>query len=514
MAIELKQSVRLQTQLVITPALKQAIELLQVSRLELINLIKKELEENPVLEETQAEDEPAPPAEGGEPEELPTACGSEVNWEEYWDGHYREEQGARRVREYTPAPPNENYSRPEGLAEHLLWQLRLSVLDPERVRLGGYLIGLIDEDGYLRSPVEEITRDTGSDADQVREMIQLLQGFDPPGVAARNLEECLLLQLKERKLKDPLAELILRRYLPELENGDSEKIARETGAGLPAVKRAIKFLAELDPQPGRSFNPVDPVYLIPDVFIFKLDEQSGYFVLLNEDGLPKLRISNYCQGLLSGGNLGSGEKQYFQERMRKAVWLIRAVHQRQRTLYRVARALVELQPDFFERGPGFFRPLALKDIAEKVGVHESTVSRAVANKHVHTPHGLFAFKAFFNRGIEDEHGGMVATGNVRNQLQKIVTAEGREKSLTDQELADALQREGVHISRRTVTKYRKLLKIPAAQERQQAYFLKGGPEPEPGGEKKFALPDQPPPEEPEELEESEEPAEPEEEEET
>ena len=507
MAMELKQSPRLQTQLVITPALKQAIELLQVSRLELITMVKKELEENPVLEEAQGEEEV--PAAPGEEKEPLTTCGSEMNWEEYWDGHYREEEVARKAREYYTPPPNENYSRPEGLAEHLSWQLKLSPLDPERSELGNYLIGLIDEDGYLRSPAEEIAEEAGAGLEKVREMIRLLQGFDPPGVAARNLEECLRIQLRERKVKDPLAELILRRHLPELENGDGEKIARETGAGLPAVQRAIQFLSELDPQPGRSFNPVDPVYLVPDVFIFKLDEQSGYFVLLNEDGLPKLRISNYCQGLLAGGSLGSGDKQYFQERMRKAVWLIRAVNQRRRTLYRVARALVEMQPEFFDRGPGFFRPLALKDIAEKVGVHESTVSRAVANKYVHTPHGLFAFKTFFNRGIEDEQGGMVATGNVRTQLRKIVEAENRREPLTDQELADSLSREGVRISRRTVTKYRKLLKIPAAQGRQQVYFRKDGPEAEAGGESRSVLPE-PPPEEPAEPEETETPAEEEE----
>jgi RNA polymerase sigma-54 factor len=503
MAIELKQSPRLQTQLVITPALKQAIELLQVSRLELITMVKKELEENPVLEEALVEEDA--PAVPGEEKEPPTTCGSEMNWEEYWDGHYREEAMSRRAREYYTPLPNENYSRPEGLAEHLSWQLKLSPLDPERVELGNYLIGLIDEEGYLRSPEEEIAEEAGAEPERVREMILLLQGFDPPGVAARNLEECLRIQLRERKLKDPLAELILRRHLPELENGDGEKIARETGAGLPAVKRAIQFLSELDPRPGRSFNPVDPVYLVPDVFIFKLDEQSGYTVLLNEDGLPRLRISNYCQGLLSGGSLGSGDKQYFQERMRKAVWLIRAVNQRRHTLYRVADSLVKLQPDFFDRGPSFFRPLALKDIAEKVGVHESTVSRAVANKYVHTPHGLFAFKAFFNRGIEDEHGGMVATGNVQKQLRNIVEAESRREPLTDQELADSLLREGVRISRRTVTKYRKLLKIPAAQGRQQAYFLKDGA----GGESPSVLPELPP-EEPAEPEETEIPAEEEE----
>lgn len=504
MAIELKQSHRLQTQLVITPALKQAIELLQVSRLELITMVRKELEENPVLEESLGEEEA--PAVPGEAQEPPTTCGSEMNWEEYWDGHYREGEASRRTREYYNPLPNENYARPEGLAEHLSWQLKLSPLDPERFELGNYLIGLIDEDGYLRSSEEEIGGETGAEPERIREMIQLLQGFDPPGVAARSLEECLRIQLRERKLKDPLAELILRRYLPELENGDSEKIARETGAGRPAVKRAIQFLSELDPRPGRSFNPVDPVYLVPDVFIFKMDEQSGYSVLLNEDGLPKLRISNYCQGLLSGGSLGSGDKQYFQERMRKAVWLIRAVNQRRHTLYRVAEALVKQQPDFFDRGPGFFRPLALKDIAEQVGVHESTVSRAVANKYVHTPHGLFAFKAFFNRGIEDEHGEMVASGNVRKQLRRIVEAENRREPLTDQELADSLQREGVRISRRTVTKYRKILKIPAAQERQQAYFLKDRDRAEAGEESPRALPELPP-EEPAEPEDTEIPAE-------
>ncbi|MCX5866506.1 MAG: RNA polymerase factor sigma-54 [Proteobacteria bacterium] len=504
MPIELKQTTRLQTQLVITPALKQAIELLQVSRLELVDLVKKELEENPALEETQPEDESARPAEGGPEKEPLTTCGSEVNWEEYWDGHYREEEVSRRAREHSAPPPAENYARPEGLAEHLLWQLKLSPLDPERFQLGSYLIGLIDEDGYLRSSEEEVARETGADEERLRELIQLLQGFDPPGVAARSLEECLLIQIRNRQVKDPLAELILRHYLPELENGEAEKIARETGAGLPAVKRAIQFLAELDPRPGRSFNPVNPVYLVPDVMIFKLDEHSDYFVLLNEDGLPKLRLSGYCQGLLAGGQLGSGEKQYFQERMRKAVWLIRAVHQRQRTLYRVSRALVERQREFFDRGPGFFRPLALKDIAEQVGVHESTVSRAVANKYVHTPHGLYAFKAFFNRGIEDEHGGMVATGNVRKQLQKIVGAEDWQKPLTDQKLADFLRRDGVRISRRTVTKYRKLLKIPAAQERQQAYFLKEKSQPPGEGEKNQLSPAGLEPEEPEGREEEEE----------
>jgi RNA polymerase sigma-54 factor len=343
----------------------------------------------------------------------------------------------------------------------------LSTSDPEQLRLGTLLIGNIDEAGYLKEPFDELTAAAGVDAARLEEALRLVQSFEPTGVGARNLRECLLLQLDTHPDLHPLVRVLITDHLAALERRNWDKLADTLGVSLREIQEALKSIASLEPKPGRTFGVEDPRYITPDVYILKMDNE--FMVLLNEEGLPRLRVSPYYRSILAD-KAGSGRevREYIEGRMRSALWLIRSIEQRQRTMYKVASSLVKFQRDFLERGITALRPLTLKEVAEDIGMHESTVSRVTTNKYVHTPQGLFELKYFFHRGVPSTRGETVSSLKVKDLIHKLLTVEDSGRPMSDQRIVELLRRDhGIEIARRTVAKYRGQLKIPSSSRRRQ-----------------------------------------------
>jgi RNA polymerase sigma-54 factor len=484
MAIEIKQQLRLSQQLVMTPQLQQAIKLLQLSRLELVNLVQQELQENPVLEEAAETEEPAtPPSEvqtEAEPAEPAVAEASEVapereptdaekiadlDWQSYMDAYphtgfsERPEEDERRSLEST-------LTRRPLLSDHLDWQLQLSSFSDEEREIASFIIGNLDDDGYLQATLEEIARDSGHPLERVEATLKKFQAFDPPGVAARDLRECLLLQLRALGINDPLVCKLVEDHLGGLQKRDFRGIARALGLTIEEVAAAGRVIARLEPRPGRAFGGDDPVYITPDIFVFKIGDD--FHILLNEDGLPKLRINNLYKNVLArGSGAAKDTKDYVQEKMRSAIWLIKSIHQRQRTIYRVMQSIIKYQREFFERGINHLKPLNLRDVADDIEMHESTVSRVTTNKYVHTPQGIFELKYFFNSSISRFDGEAVASESVKERIRRIISAEDPRRPLSDQRIAEMLKAANIDIARRTVTKYREAMNILSSTQRRE-----------------------------------------------
>lgn len=489
MALELKQSVRMAQQLVVTPQLQQAIKLLQLSQLELSNMIEKELLENPVLEEGegQAEDteqekqsnaeqhEKAKDEDRGHDhavDELGATDGTfkeptNFDWESYMDSY---NSSTYTVEREAPSEDTFTYENvvghTESLQDHLLWQLHLSSMTPQEMRIGTEIIGNVNDDGYLQASVEEISSKAESSPEEAESVLRRIQEFDPLGVAARDIQECLILQIQQFGSGKELLENIIRNCLPELERHDHVQISKKMGIDTEKARQAASLISELEPKPGRPFTQESPQYIIPDVYVSKVG--SNYVVTLNEDGLPKLRVSNfYRRALMKGSDVGQHTKDYIQERMRAAVWLIKSIHQRQRTLYRVASSIVKFQHDFFENGMSHLKPLVLKHVAEDIEMHESTISRVTTNKFMHTPRGIFELKFFFNSGVQQIEGGGVASESVKNMIKGMIAKEDQKKPLSDREIVDMLKASNVDIARRTVAKYREMLNILPSSRRKR-----------------------------------------------
>jgi RNA polymerase sigma-54 factor len=471
----------LQTQrMIMTPMLQQAISLLQLSRLELVQELRQQLEQNPVLDETLEElTEPqltqeAPEAEGSEPETPAAETAEETRAERIedfdWDSYLQD------ASDYRPQLPREDLERfdaemhltkPRSLQDHLLFQLHLSTSEVELLQLGTLLIGNLDESGYLKDSLESVGEAVGVELPRLEEALRLVQSFEPTGVGARDLRECLLLQLESRPDQHPLAKELIRNHLGDLEGRQWERLADKLGVSPREIQAAVGFITTLEPKPGRTFGTEDPRYITPDVYIVKVDDR--FIVVLNDDGLPRLRISPYYRSLLANkaGN-GREVREYLEGRMRSALWLIRSIEQRQRTLYKVADSLVKFQRKFLEEGITALRPLTLKEVAEDIGMHESTVSRVTTNKYIHTPQGLFELKYFFHRGVPATGGDTVSSLKVKDLIHKLLTAEDGSRPLSDQRIVEILRREhGVEIARRTVAKYRGQLKIPSSSRRKR-----------------------------------------------
>jgi RNA polymerase sigma-54 factor len=484
MALEIRQSLRLTQTLIMTQKLQQAIKLLQLSRMELVGEIQQALETNPVLEEAQFEEkEPAAPeldvpshaGEGFSPEGPPSEAetgedGFEAAPGEWnWDSFLQDRLMPPSFREYEQreAPPFENLNAQKTtLKSHLLWQLRMAELDQEGDRIGALIIGNLDADGYLRATVEEIAAETGSDPARVEEILKTVQGFDPVGVAARDLKECLLVQVKAAGLQDPLVVAVIEHHLPNLGNRNYPAIARDLKAPLEAVFRAGEIISHLDPKPGRRFDAEDPTYITPDVHLQKVGDE--YVISLNEDGLPKLRINSfYLDAMRNPENLSESVKSYIQKHLDNALWFIRSIHQRQKTLYRVTESIVRFQREFLDHGLSHLKPLTLRQVAEDVEMHESTISRVTTSKYIHTPQGVFDLKYFFNSGINQILGDQIASESVKEKIRQIVQSENPENPLSDQEIADILRRDNVIIARRTVAKYRGMLGVLSSSKRKK-----------------------------------------------
>ncbi len=484
MVLELRQSTKLVQQLVITPQLQQAIRLLQLTRLELVDLISQEMKENPLLEEAEEGKELAEgeaPAAGQEetetspePERTPEVKGNgegadEFDWENYLENSnlIPFEKSSPSYQDGEERPSFENFlTKRTTLTDHLHWQLQLSHYTEEEHEAGTWIIGNLDEDGYLKIALEDICSETNLPMEEVERVLRKIQQFDPIGVAARDLKECLLIQLEQMNPRDSLAEKIVSEHLSLLKNRNYPAIAKRLGTSLDRVNRAASLISKLDPKPGKAFGGEVIQEIIPDVYIHKVE--GDYVIYLNDDGIPRLKINSLYRNILNGNRLApEGDRKYIQDKLRSALWLIRSIHQRQRTIYKVAKSIVKFQREFLDKGIQFLKPLVLRDVAEDIQMHESTISRVTHNKYAHTPQGIYELKFFFNAGITSTQGETMASESVKNLVREIIAKEDPKKPYSDEKLVQILQGMNIHIARRTVSKYREMMKILSSNERRK-----------------------------------------------
>jgi len=482
MALEIRQQLKLSQQLVMTPQLQQAIKLLQLSRMELVDLVQQELEENPVLEEgvevleeKEAREEAAELQEVISPgEEIKEVSGeseglSDIDWQTYLEGYNLGGSTADCYEEDEDRPSYENLlTKKSTLSDHLMWQLNLSRLGERERRVAAEIIGNLDDGGYLKATSEEIAEATASTPAEVEKVLVVVQEFDPPGIACRSLQESLLRQVQQLGMEGSLVETILANHIAELESRKFPVIAKALGVSLDEVLNAAKIISNLDPRPGSAFGQEDVHYIIPDIFVYKVGDE--YMVVLNDEGLPNLRINSFYRSALSGaGNIDEKAGAYIQDKLRGAVWLIKSIHQRQRTIYKVTKSIIKFQRDFFDQGIEHLKPLVLRDVAEDIEMHESTISRVTTNKYVQTPQGLFELKFFFNSGISTTEGDSIASESVKSRIKEIVGGENPKKPFSDQKIVEILREHGIDIARRTVTKYREMLGIGSSTERRRLF---------------------------------------------
>jgi len=466
-----------------TPQLQQAIKLLQLSRMELMDVVRTELEENPVLEEGQEspEDKTQPEEEAAAettdeaaPEALKEIQGegdgmSDIDWKTYLESYSLGGTTADSYEDDEDRPSYENLlTKKPSLTDHLIWQLGLSRLENREREIAEEIIGNVDDDGYLQLSIEEVSAQTGCDPEHAEKVLAAVQDFDPPGVASRSLQECLLKQVEQLGMTEDPVGMILRDHISDLETRRYQVIARCLQIPLDDVFSAAKFISSLDPRPGSQFSQEDVHYIIPDIFVYKISDE--YVVVLNDEGLPNLRINSFYRNALSGAEaLDEKAGEYIQEKLRGALWLIKSIHQRQRTIYRVTKSIVKFQRDFFDRGVEHLKPLVLRDVAEDIEMHESTVSRVTTNKYVQTPQGLFELKYFFNSGISTTGGDSVASESVKSKIKEIITGEDARKPFSDQKIVEILRGQGIDIARRTVTKYREMLGVGSSTQRKRLF---------------------------------------------
>lgn len=482
MAIEMRQQMKMTQQLVMTPQLQQAIKLLQLSRLELQDVIRQEIDENPVLEETAeqeelketetlaaAEQEVTPPQSDERYEEVQAGSDTlkEMDWDTYLDS-YNYSAGETYFDD-EDRPSFENLlTKRTSLFEHLLWQLNMGHFDESEVIIGTDIIGNIDDEGYLRLPLTEIAMNCQVTESAVEAVLLKIQQFDPIGVAARDLRECLLIQVEQLGMTGSLVEQIISLHLRDLEGRKFRQLAKDLGVEVDDIVLASKVIAGLDPKPGRMFSGDDVQYISADIFVHKLGDE--YVVLLNDEGLPNLRIAPvYAEDARQSRQYDAKAEEFISEKMRSALWLIKSIHQRQRTIYKVAKSIVKFQREFFDKGIECLRPLVLRDVAEDIGMHESTISRVTTNKYMQTPQGLYELKYFFNSGLSTGDGDFIASESVKKKIKEIIESEDPHKPYSDQYLAEMLSAGNISIARRTVTKYREMLKIGSSSERKRFY---------------------------------------------
>jgi RNA polymerase sigma-54 factor len=501
MGLELKQHLKMTQQLVMTPQLQQAIKLLQLSRMELVDLVRTEMTENPLLEGADEPDEE--PVQSGEspaetqaheakpevkePEKIEEVKGedgaNEIDWDQYLDHYQLQGHTAPSNRgladEELPGAES-NLTRKADLFDHLSWQLRLSNFTPEEEQVALLIIGNLDDDGYFKMPLvegeaeEAATRDpllrvafeAGVGVEFAEKVLHKVQALDPVGVAARDLRECLLLQVRHLNADTPEIVAIIERHLKHLESKNYGAVAKDLKIPVEEVVKAVKVISRLEPKPGRAYSGEEAQYITPDVYVYKMGDR--YVTVLNDDGLSKLRISGMYRSALKNGQAGAA-KEYIQDKLRSAVWLIRSIHQRQRTIYKVTESIVKFQRDFLDKGISHLKPLILRDVAEDIGMHESTVSRVTTNKYVHTPQGIYELKFFFNSAINKTGGDEIASEAVKNHIKQIVSAEDAKHPHSDQKIVEILKGQGIEIARRTVAKYREVLGILPSSRRKK-YF--------------------------------------------
>lgn len=475
MAVHLRQSMNLSQTLRMTPQLQQAIKLLQLSRMELEGAVRKELEENPILEETQdlKEDDLKRTKEAADVVETPTTGDDqnpqkqdEFEWESYLENSYKPAQnmagGNEEIMNY------ENViSTTESLHDHLMWQAKMFGFSEDELAVAEVIINYIDDDGYILTPLAEIAESEKIDAQELEAILKFVQEFDPAGIGARDLKECLLIQAKAVEEDTHDLVRLINNHLKDLEKKNFDAIAKALGRDIREVADMCKIIYAMDPKPGRIYAAMDTHYVTPDVYVYKVGDD--YMVSLNEDGLPRLKISNFYKNMLKGAGNNEKTQDYIQEKLRSAVWLIKSIHQRQRTIFKVTDSIVKHQKEFLEKGPEYIKPMVLRDIANDIGMHESTVSRVTTSKYVHTPQGIFELKYFFNSGIATSDGDSLASESVKVKIKELINKEDSKNPYSDQQIVDLLKKAGIEIARRTVAKYRDVLRILPSSKRKKIF---------------------------------------------
>jgi RNA polymerase sigma-54 factor len=486
-----------------TPQLQQAIKLLQLSRLELQQTLSQHLMENPLLEDATSDAEEGESLgaeeEGGEKKESPAegegggegAEGSvsefseplsSEEWDNYYEPDWRSGSSAQASGEDDFPSYEQTLAKATTLEDHLLWQLRLSSLEGHERSIGMMLIGNLDERGYLRASLEEMAKDAGVGIDVVESVLFYIQTFDPPGVMARDLQECLLIQIRhlngnpigDRDVRisenqGSLTEKIIKHHLPDLQKKRYANVAKNLGVSLEEVVESVHIIEGLEPKPGRPYFAGHNQNIIPDVFVFK--DEGEWVVQLNEEGLPRVRISPYYKKMMvKGEKEGESAKSYLEDKLRGAQWIMRSIDQRNKTIVKVVRSLVIFQEKFLEKGIQYLKPLVLKQVAEDVGMHESTISRVTTNKYMYCPQGMLELKYFFNAGIQrgDPGGEELSSLTVREIIREMVAQEDPKKPLKDQDIVARLRNRDIVIARRTVAKYRAELNIAPANQRKNS----------------------------------------------
>ena len=492
--MELKQQLKMSQQLVMTPQLQQAIKLLQMSRMELVETVHQELLENPVLEdlgevgtEAQANSGEGPSSSGSmEQADLEAERGpdknaleadkqaSEIDWDRYVENHALQApvpSGVNRGSGDELPGLEATLTRADDLVDHLEWQIRMSDMVEDERRFAGLVLGNLDDRGYLtiddlppEAIVPKLAEEAELDAEDAEEVLAMIQHFDPVGVAARSLTECLMIQALHYKM-DSLTLQVIESYLLELERRSYAVIAKALNVEVEEIYDIAQVIAELEPRPARSFVSSEPQYIVPDVSVHKVGDK--YFVVANDDGMPRLKISGFYRSAMKGD---AQAKEYIQSKLRSAQWLIRSIDQRRKTIERVTECIVEKQRDFFDKGIEFLKPMILRDVAEEIGMHESTISRVTSNKYVATPRGVFELKYFFNSAIRrSESAEDIASESVKQAIKKLIDSEDSKRPFSDQKLVDLLREQNVVIARRTVAKYREMLGILSSSKRKK-YF--------------------------------------------
>jgi RNA polymerase sigma-54 factor len=470
-----KLSLRIAQKQILTPGLVQMVSVLALNRLELREMINQEIMANPVLEEIAEEDTAAESYTDEaflkkETEKVPETEAPNP-FDEFDFGSFftqyldtGADRSANGEQEDIEKPSFDKFlSSPASLADHLEWQLSVSICTETVKKIAEAIIGNLDENGYLTATLDEIAQSGNYSMEDVEEALAMVQEFDPPGTAARDLPECLLLQLKVLDPQNVLAQQIITDHLKLLQNNQLKEVARALNRPVELVKRAVDVIKRLDPKPGLRYNKTEPRLVEPDVQFRKVDGE--WQVFMNDDDLPQLRLSPTYRRLLARDQADRDVRNYVKERFTAAIQLMKNIEQRKHTILRVCHSILRRQADFLDYGPDQLKPMMIKEVAEEVGVHPSTVSRAVANKYVHTPQGVLELRSFFSESVNGPQGGAMSLQSLKRRVKQMIEEEDTSHPLTDEQITQKLTEEGIHVTRRTVAKYREDLRIPSTHRR-------------------------------------------------
>lgn len=470
-----KLSLRVAQKQILTPGLVQMVSVLALNRLELREMINQEIMANPVLDEVEEEGETAESytdetflkAETEKVPETPAANPfDEFDFGSFFSQYL--DTGAERSNnsesEEIEKPSFDKFlSSPSNLADHLTWQLSMSICTETVRKIAESIIGNLDENGYLTATLEEIAQSGDYSAEDVEEALTMVHEFDPPGVGARDLQECLLLQLKVLDPQNTLAQQIIAEHLKLLQNNQMKEVARALNRPVELVKRAVDVIKRLDPKPGLRYNKTEARLVEPDVQFRKVDGE--WQVFMNDDDLPQLRLSQTYRRLLSRDAADRDVRNYVKERFTAAIQLMKNIEQRKHTILRVCQSILRRQSDYLDYGADSLKPMMIKEVAEEVGVHPSTVSRAVANKYVHTPSGVLELRSFFSESVNGPQGSEMSLLSLKRRVKQMIEEEDTSHPLTDDQITKQLSIEGIQVTRRTVAKYREDLRIPSTHRR-------------------------------------------------